>query len=327
MIQKLSEAATDFIVAFVKKEADGKYHIVPSASPENWGCTVDFRLNKDCIMDLALSEFLLAAMLEASRVLERDESERAKWADVRENLAPYPKIQGPEGEVWLDVLNAPPEHVYNVPVTLAPVFPGDQVGIGRHEEHLEIARRTARTIRLEGGNDVVYQPLIRARLGMLDLDWFKNEVRYCRLSNGVANDRARQIDGRYTDNTNFDFMMRMGIWTENLSLPAVLNECMMQSYTGTLRLFPNTLRLGRARFRNLRAAGAFLLSAAYDGKSVSSVTLFSEKGATVKLENPWPGKQVRVTRMGQTEQLTVSVKGSVVQFPTKPGERYRIEPV
>ena len=61
-VYPLLRAATDFIVAFVKKEADGKYHIVPSASPENWGCTVDFRLNKDCIMDLALSEFLLDAM-------------------------------------------------------------------------------------------------------------------------------------------------------------------------------------------------------------------------------------------------------------------------
>ena len=325
-VYPLLRAATDFIVAFVRKEADGKYHIVPSASPENWGCTVDFRLNKDCIMDLALSEFLLDAMLEASRILERDESERAKWTEVRENLAPYPKIQGPDGEVWLDVLNAPAEHVYNIPVTLAPVFPGDQVGIGRHEEHLEIARRTARTTRLEGGNDVVFQPLIRARLGMLDLAWFKNEVRYCRSSNGVANDRVRQIDGRYSDNTNFDFMMRMGIWTENLSLPAVLNECMVQSYTGTLRLFPNTQGLGRARFRNLRSAGAFLLSAAYDGKTVSNVTLFSEKGATAKLENPWPGRQLRITLVGRQQPLTVSVKGSIVQFPTEPGERYRIEP-
>ena len=225
------------------------------------------------------------------------------------------------------MLNAPPEHVYNIPVTLAPVFPGDQVGSGRHEEHLEIARRTARTIRLEGGNDLVFQPLIRARLGMLDLEWFKNEVRYCRLPNGIANDRVRQIHGRYTDSTDFDFMMRMGIWTENLSLPAVLNECMIQSYTGTLRLFPNTQGLGRARFRNLRAAGAFLLSAAHDGKTTSSVTLFSEKGATAKLENPWPGKQVKVTRVGGQQPITVSAKGNVVQLSTEPGERYRIEPI
>ena len=277
-------------------------------------------------MDLALSEFLLDAMIEASRILGRDEGDRAKWTDVRQNLAPYPKAQGPEGEVWLDVLNAPLEFVYNIPVTLAPVFPGDQVGLGRNEDRLEIARRTARTIRLEGGNDVVFQPLIRARLGMLDLAWFKNEVRYCRVPNGVVGDRVRQIDGRYTDNTNFDFMMRMGIWTENLSLPAVLNECMLQSYSGTLRIFPNTQGLGRAGFGNLRAAGAFLISASYDGKSVASLSLLSEKGAPVKLENPWPGRQLKVTSVGQKEPVAVSMQGRVVQFSTRPGERYRIEP-
>ncbi|MDR3678011.1 MAG: hypothetical protein P4N24_21200 [Acidobacteriota bacterium] len=325
-VYPLLRAATDFIAAFVKKEGDGKYHIVPSASPENWGCTVDFRLNKDCIMDLALSEFLLDAMLEASQILDRDEGDRARWIEVRQNLAPYPKAQGPEGEVWLDVLNAPVEHVYNIPVTLAPVFPGDQVGIDHHNEHLEIARRTARTIRLEGGNDLVYLPLTLARLGMLDVESFKKEVRYCRLPNGTAGDRVRQIDGRYSDTTNFDFMMPMGIWTENLSLPGVLNECMFQSYTGTLRLFPNTQGLGRTSFRNLRAAGAFLLSATYDGKTVSDVTLLSEKGATARLENPWPGKRVAVTRVGQKEPLTVSAKGNTVQFSTKAGERYRIEP-
>ena len=56
-------------------------------------------------------------------------------------------------------------------------------------------------------------------------------------------------------------MMRMGVWTENLSLPAVLNECLLQSYDGVIRLFPNTRQLGNASFRDLRAAGAFLVSA------------------------------------------------------------------
>jgi alpha-L-fucosidase 2 len=74
------------------------------------------------------------------------------------------------------------------------------VGLDRRPELLEIARRTARTVRLEGGNDLVFQPLIRARLGMLDLEWFKREVRYSQmLPNGVANDRVRQIGGRYRD--------------------------------------------------------------------------------------------------------------------------------
>jgi hypothetical protein len=324
-VYPLFRAATDFIVAFVKKEDDGKYHIAPSASPENWGCTVDFRLNKDCIMDLALVAFLLDAMFEASKILGRDEEERSRWTEVRANLAPYPKTQGPYGEVWLDVLNAPAEHVYNIPVTLAPVFPGEQVGLGRHEEYLEIARRTARTIRLEGGNDLVYQPLIRARLGMLDLRWFKNEVRYCLLPNGTTGDRARQIDGRYNDTLDFDFMMHMGVWTEDLSLPAVLNECLLQSFTGTIRLFPNTLGLPPTRFRGLRAVGAFLVSAAYDGKTVSEVTLWSEKGAGAKVVNPWPKSQLKVTGLEDGKPVAVTMKDGVAEFPTRAGEGYRLE--
>ena len=54
------------------------------------------------------------------------------------------------------------------------------------------------------GNELVWQPLARARLAMLDLASFKREVRYCLLPDGVANDRCRQIDGRYRDETNFD---------------------------------------------------------------------------------------------------------------------------
>ncbi len=322
----LLRAASRFLAAYVKKGDDGKYHIIPSVSPENWGFTVDFRLNKDCIIDLALSEFVLKATAEAAGILDQDAAERAVWAEIGRNMAAYPKAAGPHGEVWLDIVGAPTEYVYNVPVTLAPVFPGEQVGIGVGEEQLGIARRTARTVRLEGGNDLVYQPLIRARLGMLDLEWFKREVRYCRLPNGVAQDRCRQIDGRYRDTTDFDFMMRMGIWTENLSLPAVLNECMLQSYSGVLRLFPNTRRLGRASFRDLRAVGAFLVSAAWDGKSVSPVTLLSEKGAPVRLAVPWGKAGARVIRLRDHAPVKASLEAGILRFPTHAGERYRVEP-
>ncbi len=50
----------------MKKGDDGKYHVIPTVSSENWGFTVDYRLNKDCILDLALTQFLLDAMIEAS---------------------------------------------------------------------------------------------------------------------------------------------------------------------------------------------------------------------------------------------------------------------
>jgi alpha-L-fucosidase 2 len=326
-VYPMLRAAARFIAAYAKKGDDGKYHFVPTVSSENWGFTVDYRLNKDCILDLALTRFLFDAVIEGSNVLAADEEERARWKEIRENLAPYPKATGPYGEVWVDVVNAPVEYIYNVPITLAPVFPAEQVGVGRSEDQLEIARRTARLVRLEGGNDLVYQPLIRARLGMLDLNWFKGEVRYSSLPNGITNDRIRQVGGRYNDSTNFDFMMNMGVWTENLSLPAVLNECMMQSYSGIIRLFPNTQNLGPARFQQLRAAGAFLVSATYDGQNIRHVSLLSEKGKTVRLAKPWSRSAIQVARVRDGRSVPVRVEEQILVFDTEPGEQYRIEPV
>jgi len=326
-VYPLLRAAAQFLVAYLKKGDDGKYHIIPTVSPENWGATVDFRLNKDCIIDLALTAFLLDAMLEGSRILDLDSEQRGTWEEVRRNLAPYPAGDGPFGRVWLDVRDAPHEYVYNVPVTLAPVFPGEQAGLGSRPEVLEVARRTARTVRLEGGNDLVWQPLVRARLGMLDLNWFKREVRYCLTPLGMANDRLRQTGGRYRDETGYDYMMRMGVWTENLSLPAIVNECLMQSYDGVLRLFPNTTNLGKAIFRDLRAAGAFLVSASWDGNTVVEARLKSEKGSIARIVNPWGTAGVHVQTLSSGAVVSHKQHDGLLEFPTKAGESYAIRTV
>ena len=320
-------SATRFLAAYLTKEQDGLYHVFPSISSENWGCTVDFKLNKDCILDLVLIKFVLDAMVNASSILGEDIEECQHWKEISANLASYPKAEGPFGEVWLDIDNAPPEHVYNVPITLAPVFPGEQVGLDRGRNFLEIATRTAKTMRLEGGNDLVSQPLIRARLGMLDLDWFKKQIAYCMLPDGVSNDRVREVGGRYSLTTDFDFMMRMGLWCENFAVPVVLNECMLQSYTGTIRVFPNTLNLGAASFENLRAVGAFLVSAAHDAKQVIRFEVFSEKGVKLVFVNPWSGKGVQIIRLSDGKAVAAQNEGDLWSAHTEAGEHYSISAV
>jgi hypothetical protein len=323
-VYPILRAAARFLSAYLTKEDDGYYHVFPSISSENWGCTVNFKLNKDCILDLALTKFLLAAMINASTILGEDHEDSQQWKEIHDNLAPYPKSKGPYGEVWIDILNAPTEHIYNVPITLAPVFPGEQVGMDTGNEFLEIAIRTAQTIRLEGGNDLVSQPLIRARLGMLDLNWFKGQIEYCMLPDGVSNDRVRQSGGRYSLATDFDFMMRMGLWCENFAVPVVLNECMLQSYTGTIRLFPNVLNLGAARFEKLRAVGAFLVSATFDGNRVTRFEVLSEKGAPLRFVSPWLEKSVRIVRSRDQNHIDIQRNGDVCSAPTDAGEHYSV---
>jgi alpha-L-fucosidase 2 len=120
--------------------------------------------------------------------------------------------------------------------------------------------------------------------------------------------------------------MRMGVWTENLSLPAVLNECLLQSHDGVIRLFPNTLHLGKAKFRDLRAAGAFLVSASWDGKTVSDIALKSEKGARARIAHPWISGKASVRETVSGTAIAVTERQGILEFRTAPGASYVLRP-
>jgi len=79
-----------FLAGVRQKGNDGKYSHHSRRSLRELGFTVDYRLNKDCILDLALTQFLLNAVVEAPR-FGTDESERAQWKEIAANLGPIRK--------------------------------------------------------------------------------------------------------------------------------------------------------------------------------------------------------------------------------------------
>jgi hypothetical protein len=109
---------------------------------------------------------------------------------------------------------------------------------------------------------------------------------------------------------------------ETLSaVPLTINEMMMQSYEGIIRIFPNWNKTKNASFDQLRAYGAFLVTSRLEQGEIKSVKLLSEAGRPCVIENPWPGHTVQLLRNGQkTEKLT----GSKFSFPTRRGERLEI---
>jgi hypothetical protein len=181
---------------------------------------------------------------------------------------------------------------------------------------MEVLKNTCRNMQNEGGNDLVFINLQAARIGMLDLEQFKRQVNYCLLPNGTASDRAMQVHGRYNDLTNYGYMDNMGIWFENFALPAVVNECMMQSYNKTIRLFPNWPMDKEAEFHNLRAAGAFLVSASLKGGKVEEITIISEAGGILKIILPWDKGGTMINREG-----TIVLKSNNVNIKTEKGEK------
>lgn len=304
---------------------DDHLHLFPSVVPELYGLTPGLRHNADILVDLTLTRFVLNAYVSACEVLGLDVAAEPMLDEARElldRLPPNPTSESERfGTVFVSVANEDPEIVYNVPIPAMPVFPGEEIGLGSEPALLQVAVNSYRNQRNEGGNELVFSHLQGARLGVLDLEKFKRQVRYCLLPNGTCTDLALQSLGRYSDQTRFDFMGDMGIWLENFALPIVANECLLQSHDGTLRLFPNWPLGQAAAFRTLRAVGAFLVSAGCAGGTVQEVEVTSEAGGSLHLVNPWHGLVLCRSPAGERR-----LDGAVLTVETEPGETLTFRP-
>ncbi|MDR3246187.1 MAG: hypothetical protein LBT50_07120 [Prevotellaceae bacterium] len=300
-----------------KRWDDDKYHIFPSVPPELYGLQPGFKFNYDTQIDIALTKFIFKAYLEATETLKLQKPEKELVLDVNEILLHLPDysttITEKYGTIYTSVPGENGKIVYNAPANLTHVFPGEDFGIDAPDDVYQILKNTYRAQENEGGNDIVFLNLQAARLGLLDMEKFKRQVNYAMLPNKTVADKVMQIGGRYNDNTDFAFMAPMGIWLENFALPVVINECLMQSYSGTIRLFPNWDKQVDAEFSTLRATGAFLVSSKLKNGTIEYVEIFSEKGKACQLKNPWVGEKVRLVRNGQAKEI---LSGDLLKFQT-----------
>lgn len=313
--------AAQFLAEYMTREGsnplgDDKFHLFPTIVPEKYGLSEGFVKNLDVATDLAFTKFVFKTALQAVTDLGLEQEEATLTEKIKMILAaypPYPTAQSKWGEVYISVQTENPDHViYNCPANLMQIFPGEDVDAQTAtEEELALAINSWRHHYNEGGNDIVFYYLIGARLGALDLEKFKRHVRYCTLPNETVTDRVTLRGGRYYDDVSMDFMSRMGIWVENFSLYAVVNECLLWGHTDVAVLFPNWDLAKSASFRSLRTKGAFLLDAACANGKVTYVTSYSERGGVFHLKNPW----------GQAVDQSGNVyRGDTLSIPTNKGE-------
>lgn len=332
------KAAVEFLVDYMSRPearsgqfADGKYHIFPTVPPELYGLQPGFKYNYDTQIDITLAKYMFKAYLEAVEILKISRIEKSTVADVRRILAALPEYPTADGGKYGRVLTSVPgergDIVYNVPANLAVVFPGNEYGLHSSDSIKALVSNTIRAHQNEGGNDIVFLNLQKARMGMLDIEAFKRQVKYATLPGGTVTDATLQTGGRYDDLTDNMYMAPMGVWFENFALAAVVNECLMQSYDGVIRLFPNWDKGARASFSTLRAQGAFLVSATAGGGTVGEVEIYSERGGECRMYNPWEeAAKVKVVDVVTGKAKSVKVSAGLIAFPTRPQSSYRIVP-
>jgi len=111
---------------------------------------------------------------------------------------------------------------------------------------------------------------------------------------------------------------------ENLNtVPSTVSEMLLQSFQGKLRLFADWPSDKDARFGDLRAYGAFLVSSDRRAGSVKYARIVSEVGGKAVLVNPWPTGAVRLFKNGADAG---TLNGAELSLDTAPGDVLHLAP-
>lgn len=115
----------------------------------------------------------------------------------------------------------------------------------------------------------------------------------------------------------------------NFAAAAGLQEMLLQSYSGTIRIFPAVPEAWKdVSFKTLRAEGSFLVSAERKDGVTQFVEILAEKGSVCRLENPFGKSLYRiegidkkaVTTDGHDFVLKIS-PAQKITFSRKPGDK------
>ena len=260
------------------------------------------------VMSLGLVRFLLRGAIDLATELGVDDALRADWQDRLDNLSAFPTFtrNGKQvfrytelGRDWYDSNSIGSQHIY----------PGLQVGLASDPALLAIAQSTIDE--LGRWNDsigsITFYPAA-AIVGHDPADILSH------LGDWIANNTYPNLH-----------VHTGGAGIANLNtVPATINELLLQSFQGKVRVFSNWPADTNARFGDLRAFGAFLVSSDLRAGVVQYVRVVSERGLPLTLVNPWPATTtLRLWRGGKQAE---ALAGPELSVTTSPGEVLHIAP-
>ena len=304
----------DFFTDYAVLEENGKYAIPDDAAHEVPYYKKDFDEkdypeihDKNNVVTLGLLRLCIPAAAEMAEALGVDADKREQWLDLLRNLPDFPTFvrngqtvyrYTEEGQEWVEGNDVGQQHIY----------PCGCVGLSSPEKDLTIARNTVKQ-RLYGfldGNAVSSFYAIGARIG---------------FDPAYMIDRLREWNAQSTL-PNLLHDMPGGCLEYCVVNALALNEMALQSHQGIVRIFPNWDDRLDCSYENLRADGAFLVSAAIRAGRVGGASIVSEKGGTLRAA--FPAAEIKVTVNGSQTDLTAADLARGV--PTAPGDVIGLHP-
>jgi hypothetical protein len=283
------------------KFEDGRYVIHNDSIHEGSGNDLN------PILSLGLLRTLFKNMLVMSSELSVDADRRVKWQDILDKLSGFPLQErggrtvfrySEKGTAWVDGNTLGIQHI----------FPSGAIGLDSDPKLLEISRNMIDEMRRWADYNGFSS-------------WYTACARVGYDPKAILSKLRAECDKHSFPNL---LLYYGGGGIESCGGFLAINEMLFQSHEGVLRFFPCWPKDEDARFGNLRAVGAFLVSAKLKGGTVGGVMIFSEKGKTCWVESPWPSGKVQLVRNGKPSE---KLDGSRFAFKTTVGESIQLNKI
>lgn len=279
------KGAASFLESITVINAQGRRQLKISSSPEINDNDLSAWFRQNTNYDLALMKFTFSKAAELATVLKFP-AEAAHWNKI---LAEFD-----------DFALSP-----NQELMFAPTMAYNQSH--RHFSHM-MAIHPLGLIKWEDGAQA--QAIIKNSIHLTDsigpdywcgysYSWMANLKARAKDGEGAAKDlqlfasafcsiNSFHLNGDQTKSGLSKFQYRPFTLEGNFAFAAGLQEMLLQSYAGFIAIMPAIpAAWNDVSFENLRAEGAFLLSAKKDGGQVAEVKIVAEKGGRTRLKLPF----------------------------------------
>lgn len=261
---------------------------------------------KNPITDLTIIRVMFPLFIELSERFSEDKELAEKAFDILKNIAPLETGVEDGNLYYLPCASPVPEQKNIQNPEMEIFFPYGYIGIDSPDYELGVKTWLHRKLYY-----TIWSPdaVAAARLGLGDIA-YDGIVKMCLNHQTHAN-------GFHDDNN--------GCLESNGLIATGINEMLLQSYNGLIRVFPAIPQDKNfvSKF-TLRAMGGFIVSSEYENEEVKYIGIKSLFGNRIRVANPWTGERVRV-KAGEKELLVTD--SNEIVCGTLANEVYVIERV
>lgn len=286
-----------YYLNIMEKEADGKYHLPYTYSPE-----YPKGVTRDANYDLSLFRWGCRTLLQINDSLQLKDETAGKWQEVLRDLTPYPQDQYGL-KIGRDASFTLSHRHYS---HLLMIYPIHEIN-WEQPENRELIKRS---LEQWENNNSAWRGYSYSGAASI----------YATMGNGnkclqLLNDMFDK--GRFAIKPNTMYLEAGPVIETPLSAVTSLNEMLLQGWGNIIRVFPAVPDTWRdASFDKLLAQGRFEVSAVRKNGQTSFIRIKSRAGAPCRIRTGWSGK---ISSKGN-RAFNIETRDGITTIDLKKGE-------